>query len=212
MRPYFDMAAPKRFYRAAVGQELQFTVQAYSPASGSETAAAQTGLTYSTGALPGGAAFDSQVFTWTPTAAGVYQVQFIVSDGVIPESKTVTISVGNPDVPVANAGPSRMVHLGALVDSGRFREPGLRQHYAGIAGVVDAEFSWTQTAGPEVALGSGGSTAMSPTFVASAAGSYTFQLVVSDGAATSAPASVTITVPVLRQRRRGVRSFSSSGK
>jgi len=198
LRPYFDMAAPKRFYRAAVGQELQFTVQAYSPASGSETAAAQTGLTYSTGALPGGAAFNSQVFTWTPTAPGVYRVQFIVSDGVIPESKTVTISVGNPVVPVANAGPSRAVHLGALValDGSGSQDPASATPE--LPAWWTLSFSWTQTAGPKVTLGSGGSTAMSPTFVASAAGAYTFQLVVSDGAATSAPASVTLTVPVLR--------------
>ena len=127
-------------------------------------------------------------------------MQFIVSDGVIPESKTVTISVGNPVVPVANAGPSRAVHLGALVtlDGSGSQDPASATPE--LPAWFTLSFSWTQTAGPKVTLGSGGSTAMSPTFVASAAvaGTYTFQLVVSDGAATSAPASVTLTVPVLR--------------
>ena len=210
-RPFFGTTTPSRSYTAALGQQLQFRVQAYSPASGSE-GVAQTGLTYSTGALPGGASFDSQVFTWTPTQAGVYQVQFIVSDGVIPESKTVTISVGNPNLPVANPGPSRIVHSGSLVtlDGSGSQDP------ASAAPQLPAwwtlSFAWTQTAGPAVTLGSGGATAMMPTFVPTVAGSYTFQLVVNDGAAFSAPAPVTITVPILRHIKRGGRSFSSSGK
>ncbi|MGB7718829.1 MAG: glycosyl hydrolase family 28-related protein [Bryobacteraceae bacterium] len=211
-RPFFGTATPSRFYRATVGQQLQFTVQAYSPASGSETAAAQTGLIYSTGALPSGTNFDSQVFTWTPTQVGVHQVQFIVSDGVIPESKTVTISVGNPNLPVANPGQSRIARLGSLVTL----DGSGSQDAAGTAPQLPAwwtlSFAWTQTEGPAVALGSGGATAMMPTFVPTVAGSYTFQLVVNDGPAFSAPASVTIMVPILRQRKRGVRSFSSSGK
>jgi hypothetical protein len=73
-------------------------------------------------------------------------------------------------------------------------------------------FAWTQTAGPAVTLGNGGATAMLPTFVPTVAGSYTFQLVVNDGPAFSAPTPVTITVPVLGHIKRGGRSFSSSGK
>jgi hypothetical protein len=194
LRPFFDTAAPRRSYSATVGQQVQFTVQAYSPASGSETAAAQTGLTYSTGALPSGAAFGSQVFTWTPNAVGVYQVQFMVSDGVMPESKTVTIRVGYPTLPVANPGPSRTVRLGSLVtlDGSGSQDPASATPE--LPAWWTLSFSWVQTAGPAVTLGSGGSTAMSPTFVATVAGTYAFQLVVSDGAAASAPASITLTV------------------
>jgi hypothetical protein len=50
------------------------------------------------------------------------------------------------------------------------------------------------------------------TFVPPVAGSYTFQLVVNDGPVFSAPAPITITIPVLRHMKRGGRSFSSSGK
>jgi hypothetical protein len=116
-RPFFGTTTPSRTYTAALGQQLQFTVQAYSPASGSETAAAQTGLTYSAGALPRGARFDpvAQVFSWTPSRVGVCEVQFIVNDGVAPESKTVTITVGNPNLTMANPGLNRMVRPGNLM-------------------------------------------------------------------------------------------------
>jgi hypothetical protein len=73
-------------------------------------------------------------------------------------------------------------------------------------------FAWTETAGPAVTLGNGGATAMMPTFVPTVAGSYTFQLVVNDGPAFSAPAPVTITVPIPAHRKRGVRRFSSGEK
>jgi hypothetical protein len=200
-RPFFDAAAPSRFYRATVGQQLRFTVQAYSPASGSATAAAQTGLTYSTGALPSGATFDSQAFSWTPADVGVYRVQFMVSDGVLPESKTVTIRVGNPNLPVANPGPSRRVALGRLVtlDGSGSQDPASATPE--LPAWRTLSFSWVQTAGPAVTLGSGGATVMSPTFVPAVPGAYTFQLVVSDGAAVSAPAPVTIAV----SNARGIR-------
>jgi polygalacturonase len=198
-RPFFDSARPSRFYRAAVGQQLQFTVQAYNPTSGSETAAAQTGLTYSTGALPSGANFDSQVFTWTPAEAGVYPVEFMVSDGVMVESKTVTVSVDNPTLPVAIPGPSRWVRLGSLatLDGSGSQDPASATPQ--LPAWWSLSFSWVQTAGPAVTLGSGGATAMCPSFVPTVAGTYTFELVVSDGAAASAPASVTLTVSKLRE-------------
>jgi hypothetical protein len=134
------------------------------------------------------------VFTWTPNAVGVYQVQFMVSDGVMPESKTVTIRVGYPTLPVANPGPSRTVRLGSLVtlDGSGSQDPASATPE--LPAWWTLSFSWVQTAGPAVTLGSGGSTAMSPTFVATVAGTYAFQLVVSDGAAASAPASITLTV------------------
>ena len=129
---------------------------------------------------------------------GIYQVQFIVNDGVVSETKTVTISVGNPVLPVANPGPSRKVSVGSLVtlDGSGSQDPASATPQ--LPAWWTLSYSWVQTAGPAVALGNGGANAMSPTFVAAVAGAYTFQLVVSDGAATSAPASVTLTVPVLR--------------
>jgi len=180
-----------------------------------------TGLTYAIDALLSGANFDSQVFTWTPTEVGVYQVQFIVSDGVIPESKTVAISVGNPKLPVANPGPNRIVRLGSLVTLDGAGSQDAASTTPQLPAWWTLSFAWTQTDGPAVTLGSGGATAMMPTFVPAAAGSYTFQLVVNDGPAFSAPATVTIMVPSLRRRKgrgpmrenvSGFFAFSSSGK
>jgi len=87
--------------------------------------------------------------------------------------------------PVASAGPAQTVNSGAAVTldgSGSFDPNALPLTY-----------QWTQTAGTSVALSS--TTAVQPTFTAPATGgTLTFQLVVSDGQYTSAPATVTITV------------------
>lgn len=86
-RPHFDAIAAQT---ATVGQPLQFMVNAKTPASG-------VTLTYSAKNLPGGASFDAntRTFTWTPNSAqaGQYTVQFVVDDGVIPETRDVAITV-----------------------------------------------------------------------------------------------------------------------
>ena len=87
--------------------------------------------------------------------------------------------------PVANAGSDQTVGAGAVVTldgSGSFDSDGGSLSYL-----------WSQTGGTAVTLSS--STVVQPTFTApSAAGTLTFQLVVSDGTNNSSPASVTITV------------------
>lgn len=86
-RPSFDVIAAQS---VSAGQPLQFTVVARTPAAGST-------LTYSASALPTGASFDpaTRTFSWTPTARqlGVHPVVFTVSDGVLPVSVSVTITV-----------------------------------------------------------------------------------------------------------------------
>ncbi|MDD5703088.1 MAG: putative Ig domain-containing protein, partial [Dehalococcoidales bacterium] len=73
------------------GAMLKFTISASDPDSNV--------LTYTASNLPAGAAFDSatRTFSWRPTywQSGNYYVNFRVSDGVLTDSKTITITVRN---------------------------------------------------------------------------------------------------------------------
>ena len=97
-----------------------------------------------------------------------------------------TTSTAN-QAPIASAGPSQSVNVGAQVtlDGSGSRDPDGNP----------ISYVWTQTAGPTVTLSS--STAPAPTFTAPAVTStaaLTFSLLVSDGSLSSPPASVTIAV------------------
>jgi hypothetical protein len=82
-------AVPAR--TAQVGQLLTFAVEARSLVG-------EASLRYSTGALPAGATFvaPTRTFSWTPSVGqeGTHTVRFVVDDGVMPEHRDVTISVG----------------------------------------------------------------------------------------------------------------------
>jgi len=58
-------------------------------------------ITYSTPALPAGAAFINQAFSWAPDfgQVGTYQVTFTVSDGQAQDSETISITVTNTNQP-----------------------------------------------------------------------------------------------------------------
>jgi hypothetical protein len=93
-------------------------------------------------------------------------------------------SGGSSQPPTANAGSNQTVAPGTTVTlngSGSFDPNG------------NPSYQWTQTGGTAVTLSS--ATAVMPTFTAPATtGTLTFQLVVSDGALSSQPSSVTVTV------------------
>ena len=88
--------------------------------------------------------------------------------------------------PVANAGPSQNVPVGATVT--------LNGSASSDANGNTLTYSWSFTSRPS---GSGatltGATAVNPTFTADVAGSYVVSLVVNDGKTNSAASSVTIT-------------------
>jgi hypothetical protein len=115
-------------------------------------------------------------------AAGAYTVTvraFNVPSGPQPFALVVTGAVttggGGNLPPVANAGPDRTGAVGAqvLLDGTGSSDPD--------GGPSPLSFAWTQTAGPAVTL-SGAATAQA-TFTPTVAGTYTFRLLVSDGAA-----------------------------
>jgi YD repeat-containing protein len=91
--------------------------------------------------------------------------------------------------PIASPGPANTVRLGSLVtlDGSASSDPD--------TGPSPLSFSWTQVGTPAVTLN--GATTSKPSFTPTLRGTYTFNLVVSDGQASSAPASVVTTVPAL---------------
>ena len=123
--------------------------------------------------------------------AGTYTVRvraFTVPSGPQPFSLVVTgaLTTGGSNLPpTANAGPDRSSPTGVevVLDGSGSSDPD--------GGPSPLGFAWTQTAGPAVTL-TGANTAQAR-FTPTATGTYSFRLVVSDGAAT-AEDTVTITV------------------
>ncbi len=88
--------------------------------------------------------------------------------------------------PIANAGPDQTVNTGVKVtlDGAGSSDPDNSP--------APLSYSWSQTGSPVVTLANPNSA--SPSFTPITAGSYLFNLIVSDGQLNSAPDSVTVTV------------------
>jgi hypothetical protein len=160
---------------------------------GGSTSGSGNPLTYSwtlTSLPSGSAATLTGANTVSPTfvvdKAGTYTAQLVVNDGSANSSpSTVTITTQTVK-PVANAGPSQFINVGALVQLNG-------------AGSTDANglpltYKWTLITlpgGSAAALSS--TTAVNPTFTADQAGTYVAQLIVNNGTFDSDPSTVTIT-------------------
>jgi hypothetical protein len=119
------------------------------------------------------------------TAVGRGGATIVAQNGSVQDSVSVLVLLAN-DAPVADAGPDQNAGAGSVVtlDGTKSSDPD--------GGPGALRFAWRQIAGPAVLLA--GPTTASPTFTALLAGSYTFSLVVNDGAADSAPANTTVRV------------------
>ncbi len=123
------------------------------------------------------------IATFVVDTPGKYVIALTVSNGVAGTSANVTVSTAQT-APVANAGPNQTVNLGVtavLNGSASTSVDGRALSYA-----------WTLASKPagSTAVLSGANT-VAPTFVVDKAGSYTAQLSVNDGMA-STPSTVTV--------------------
>ncbi|MFA6451056.1 MAG: PKD domain-containing protein, partial [bacterium] len=117
--------------------------------------------------------------TFTPTINTTYTFQLIVNDGFA-NSAADTVSIRVNKRPDADAGANLTAQTGLPVTLDG-------------SGSSDADgdpltYSWTQIAGPAVAISN--PTAVTTTFTPSVPGIYTFQLIVNDGYVDSLPDTV----------------------
>jgi hypothetical protein len=124
--------------------------------------------------------------TFMPDRRGTYEARLIVDDGSLPsDPDSVVITVQN-SAPVANAGPDQTAQVAHVVtlDGSASSDPD----------GDPVSYQWALVSRP---AGSGAVisdvSAASPTFLVDRPGAYTAQLVVSDGSASSAPDTVTVT-------------------
>src|SRR5579862_5896442 len=125
----------------------------------------------------------------TNLVLGTYQFRLMVTDnGGATDADTVSITVNaaSNQPPVANAGSSQTLTLPknstSLNGSASYDPDG-----------TIATYNWTQVSGPSTATITGGNTAI-PTVSGLIAGTYTFQLAVTDNSGATTKSSVKITV------------------
>ena len=126
--------------------------------------------------------------TFTPDVAGVYVFNLVVNDGKVSSAAaTVTINVSVANVaPVARAGTAQNVITGAVVT--------LDCSASSDVSNDPLTYSWafaSKPIGSNAALSS--ATVIKPTFTPDVVGEYVLNLVVNDGMANSALATVTVT-------------------
>ena len=123
--------------------------------------------------------------SFTPASAASYTFALTVNDGEAAsvDSVAIVVEAAANIAPVANAGNSQTVTVGDVATLN-----GSASNDAD-AGPNALSFSWAQTAGPTVVLAN--ATTVSASFTPASEASYTFELTVNDGEATSAD-SVTV--------------------
>ena len=127
--------------------------------------------------------------TFTADVAGTYAISLVVNDGKVNSTNaTVAVTATAPAVnatPVANAGGPQNVIVGNVVT--------LNGRGSSDANGDTLTYMWTGSRPPGSSATLIGASTVAPTFTADVAGTYVISLVVSDGKASSVPATVTIT-------------------
>jgi hypothetical protein len=123
--------------------------------------------------------------SFSPDVKGLYVVQLVVNNGYL-SSFPATASISTSSTaPVANAGTNQLAKVGTTVT--------LDGTGSSASSGNPLTYSWTllsRPAGSSAALT--GATTAKPTFVVDVGGTYVAQLIVNDGIASSAPATVTV--------------------
>jgi hypothetical protein len=166
----------------------------------SAAASAGAGLTFAWTQLEGPAveivAFDTSAPSFDPEIAGTYTFLLVVRDAAgLVDTATLTLVVDTAanESPTASAGADAAASAGATVALDGTSSADSIADTDGVSGFGAGLLAfWRQVSGPAVALSD--VSAASPTFVPPAAGTYVFELVVSDGEAVSAADRVTVTV------------------
>ncbi|MEM1159399.1 MAG: PKD domain-containing protein [Pseudomonadota bacterium] len=190
MRPVAARGAP---VTAGAGAETTLMAQAFaSDVNPDDTLTYAWSLLYrpdgSNAEIADGPRAPGETVAFTPDLQGQYLVQLTASDGdLLSVPAVVVVEVTNAP-PIADAGPDQTAFVGdvATLDGSASSDPD-----------GDAlQFTWTVIDRPagSTAQVAGGDTA-TPTFSPDRRGDYVLQLVVSDGAGSSAPDFVTVTAP-----------------
>jgi hypothetical protein len=126
---------------------------------------------------------------FTVDVIGTYIAQLIVEDGTAPSQPvTVSISTNTAPPPTANAGPNQKVVVGSTV---HLQGAGTDPHNLAL------NYMWSLPTVPQGSAASLSATnVQNPTFVADLSGTYSAQLIVSNGTLFSPPSLVTITSTV----------------
>ena len=123
--------------------------------------------------------------TFVADRVGEYNVQLIVSDGILSSTPSTVQITTNDIAPVASAGPNQTVFIDAAVTlngSGSTSSSGNPLTY-----------SWSLTVKPTGSKATlSNATTVSPSVTIDVDGTYVAQLIVNDGILSSAPATVTI--------------------